>query len=711
MKRKYNYPLLDLELLKNSPIVAVIRLDNIGDHVLSSGFLKGLRLQLPCSHITMFVSECSKELYQHCNYIDRLIVWPLQATLGDEDLSTFDRFKKKNIFSYGQFDIVINPRFGEDFYQAYELAKELGAPMRIAFEQEKSDVNAFYTHLVTSPDNQHASEYANILLKALFGKQEHFVPEIWYGKNDEKQSHKKLLDAGWNGVDELLILSPSASAAHRVLPINTVTELIERLHDELHIRVVVVGGTEDLVKWDKLGELVSAKKYINAIGLFTLPEFAASCRWAKLFVGTDSGPKHIVAATGLPVVEIGYFPQTWPSLARGIWTSGKCWEACGVNSESILPAPVFSQSEVFNGQSISSISSSTILATVSKFWCAKKVSEDDLRLGNIDVNLKVFSNDELLPLNWRIESNQDVWCFNPSLIRIKQKWLFVYRVILTNGKRRLAVCYLDDKFNIIENSILGLSDFIQFAPGSFFSEHTRNWFADPRIFWLGDNLFLYFNSGWHEPFNHQFIVQLNPVTLRPISHARELRIIGDRQKIEKNWVLFGSDPYYVIYSANPHCILKANLNSLNEIWCERISSISLPITEYLLAGSMRGGAPPQYVNGQYYSFCHSLHHSPAGARYEACVYRFSSNPPFTPTHIPKHRLNLPNPQEKNRNLPQLNSAVGEVIYPCGAAFHEGIWFISYGINDESCAIASLTQKEVNNSMHRIIPDINSGFVY
>ena len=41
-------------------------------------------------------------------------------------------------------------------------------------------------------------------------------------------------------------------------------------------------------------------------------------------------------------------------------------------------------------------------------------------------------------------------------------------------------------------------------------------FADPRLYRLAGRLFVYWNSGWHEPQNHQFLQELDPVSLRPV---------------------------------------------------------------------------------------------------------------------------------------------------------------------------------------------------
>lgn len=297
--------------------------------------------------------------------------------------------------------------------------------------------------------------------------------------------------------------------------------------------------------------------------------------------------------------------------------------------------------------------------------------------------MKIFQNHELVP-----KTAGNVWCFNPGILRLNNQWVFVYRLILNDQIRRIALCRLDDGFNVVNDSIIDISAHIRFS--SHYSEHVHSWFADPRIFFLGNHLYLYFNSGWHDPFNHQFIVELDPRTLMPKEHARELQLHGERQKIEKNWMFFGNG--HAIYA--PHRVLKFQLESGSDVQCEEIASSPLSVP-------LRGGAPPQYLAGHYYSFCHAIQVEPEGARYEAFAYRFSSTFPFTHTHVPKRSLPLPNPLGRRRALPQLNPAVSEVIYPCGAAFHQGKWVISYGINDEACAIATLTQEAVDDTMSRV----------
>lgn len=318
---------------------------------------------------------------------------------------------------------------------------------------------------------------------------------------------------------------------------------------------------------------------------------------------------------------------------------------------------------------------------------------------SLAVKNKIFSNDELIPFNWRADSeNGHVWCFNPGLTRVNDQWLMVYRVVLSDQKRRLALCLLDNDLQVIRGSVIGISDHIEFGPKADYTEHVKNWFADPRIYWLAGKLFIYFNSGWHDPINHQFLCELDPKSLAPVTVARELILQGTRQKIEKNWMLFGTDPYFAVYSVSPHCVLQLDLKAEGDIRCERVSHIAWSGHEHPSVSNLRGGAPPQFLNGHFYSFCHFTQANSMGAEYHVAVYTFSAAFPFRPTRAPIHRLTLGGSAVGRKSRPRLNPAVSEVIYPCGAVLHEGLWVISYGINDESCAVSALSRETVDQTM-------------
>ena len=75
------------------------------------------------------------------------------------------------------------------------------------------------------------------------------------------------------------------------------------LRDEKGVTIVVVGGAEDV----PLADLIRARlgdRVVSFAGRASLRHTAAMCESAELYVGNDSGPLHVAASTGVPIVAI-----------------------------------------------------------------------------------------------------------------------------------------------------------------------------------------------------------------------------------------------------------------------------------------------------------------------------------------------------------------------------------------------------------------------
>lgn len=301
----------------------------------------------------------------------------------------------------------------------------------------------------------------------------------------------------------------------------------------------------------------------------------------------------------------------------------------------------------------------------------------------------VFEPAHLLPTAWQpFLAAGPVRLFNPGLLADGDGWLLAFRVVAADGLRRIGLCRLDRALRPIPGSALPLSDSLRIRPDRSYVDQVRAWFADPRLYRLGDRVFIYWNSGWHEPRNAQFLQELDPTTLRPIGVARELLLRGPRQPLEKNWTLFGTGPFFAVYSPAPHRVLSCSLDGGDDIEFAEVASTPWRHDQ------LRGGAPAQFCAGTYWSFCHTIENEPAGYRYAARVYRFAATAPFAPTHEPAGELDLGWREGNHRLHPSLNPAIDQVIYPCGAAHSGDRWLVSFGINDERCAVAVLRDDEV-----------------
>lgn len=95
------------------------------------------------------------------------------------------------------------------------------------------------------------------------------------------------------------VIHPGARWPHKRWPIERYKKLSSRLMAEMGYRIVWVGAQR--VVYD--GGL-ECERVINLTGRTTLPQLAALIRRAALLVTNDSGPMHLAAAVGTPVVAI-----------------------------------------------------------------------------------------------------------------------------------------------------------------------------------------------------------------------------------------------------------------------------------------------------------------------------------------------------------------------------------------------------------------------
>lgn len=322
-----------------------------------------------------------------------------------------------------------------------------------------------------------------------------------------------------------------------------------------------------------------------------------------------------------------------------------------------------------------------------------------------ETSCRVFDAGDLIPSEWQAAAATGlVRTFNPGLLSDGDGWILAYRVVFADGRRRLALARLDSDLRVRPGSAYALSDRVRFPSGATYPEVVFRWQADPRLYRFGGRVFVYWNSGWHEPQNHQFLQELDGTTLAPRGAPRELLLQGPRRPLEKNWTLFAgaAGGLFAVYSVQPHRVLRFSLEGDGAIVFHEHSCRDWNLTVYPdCHGGLRGGAPPVWHDGRYWSICHSVHDGAAGFCYAAGVYCFSGDPGFAPLAEPRAPLDLAPAERKSRLGPRLNPAVDEVIYPCGAAWDGTRWMISHGINDERCAISLLPPAAVEASLRQL----------
>jgi lipopolysaccharide heptosyltransferase II len=307
---------------EESANILVVRLDEIGDMVMCTPFLRALRRRLPSAHITLVVKPGIRPLFEDCPDVDEVLVFPfhyrepslLRAwTLPPRTL----RFAVRYLW-HRQYDLAFLPRWDTDYYFATFLAYWSGARRRLGFSEKvtakKRWANCGFDRLLTDAllDDplRHETDRPLLLLGAWKPLPLDALPEaadrqeIWIREEDRAFAEALLLAEGIGPEEMLVGIGPSGG--HSILkqwPLENFTRLGKRLREKYHARLVLFGGPDETALGAELADQIGLGT-INLAGRTSLKQSAALMARCRVYVGNDSGPTHVAAAMGTPVVAI-----------------------------------------------------------------------------------------------------------------------------------------------------------------------------------------------------------------------------------------------------------------------------------------------------------------------------------------------------------------------------------------------------------------------
>ncbi|GAA5231190.1 hypothetical protein GCM10025794_29500 [Massilia kyonggiensis] len=100
-----------------------------------------------------------------------------------------------------------------------------------------------------------------------------------------------------------VLLHPGASAASRRYPAGHWAHVLRLLAQELQLPLVLTGSAEESELVDGI-QFASAVPAVSLAGRLTLGELGAALRLAAVAVTNNTGPAHMAAAVGTPVVDL-----------------------------------------------------------------------------------------------------------------------------------------------------------------------------------------------------------------------------------------------------------------------------------------------------------------------------------------------------------------------------------------------------------------------
>ncbi|HEY6011877.1 MAG TPA: glycosyltransferase family 9 protein, partial [Nitrospirota bacterium] len=127
--------------------------------------------------------------------------------------------------------------------------------------------------------------------------------ELWPAPEYDEKVRKIFSDAGWKDGDLKIIIHAAASLPAKQWPLDRFAAVMKVLKSRYNARFIYTGASADSELYREI-ERHGPFNGLNLCGATGLRENLSFYRASHLFFGVDSGPMHMAAAVGVPVVAL-----------------------------------------------------------------------------------------------------------------------------------------------------------------------------------------------------------------------------------------------------------------------------------------------------------------------------------------------------------------------------------------------------------------------
>jgi lipopolysaccharide heptosyltransferase II len=283
---------------KSARNVLCVRLDSLGDVLMSTPAVRAFRESLPGCRITLLTSPAGAAAARLVPEIDEVLEyaapWMKAAAVPDADRAMIERlagFDAAAIFTV----------YSQSPLPAAYLCYLAGIPLRLAHCRENP--YRLLTDWVPEPE-------PGSMIRHEVRRQLDLAAAVGCRTGDERLSLRIPADARQKarrlvgGLGRpLVVVHPGASAASRRYPAASYARAVDLLVEQSGCEALFTGDAAeaDLVSTVR-GAMAQPSREL--VGELDLAELAALIAGADLLVTNNTGPAHVAAAVGTPVVDL-----------------------------------------------------------------------------------------------------------------------------------------------------------------------------------------------------------------------------------------------------------------------------------------------------------------------------------------------------------------------------------------------------------------------
>ncbi len=284
--------------MKEIKKILIIRFSSLGDIVLTTPVIKAAKLKFPQAEVFFLTKSKFVALLENNPYLSGIIELEDGSLAGF--LSTLRQIRKSN------FDVVIDLHSN---LRSICLRNLSGSRRWIRYNKRwwARFLLVYFKKVEVSPLHT-VESYLNCLKKLGIPTAEK-MPQLYLdveGREFSDHFLKEVLP------EEILVgVVPGARWESKRWGEENFAGTIRIINGRIKVRFLLIGGKEDEELIGRLKCLIGHVSIVEAVGL-SLPEISALISKCRIVLTNDSGPMHMAAALGVPVVAI--FGPTHPKL-------------------------------------------------------------------------------------------------------------------------------------------------------------------------------------------------------------------------------------------------------------------------------------------------------------------------------------------------------------------------------------------------------------
>ncbi|OGU61224.1 MAG: hypothetical protein A2X64_06590 [Ignavibacteria bacterium GWF2_33_9] len=297
MKNKTNF------VLENTKInsILIIRLSSIGDIVLTTHFIRNLRIKYPDANIDFITFENFNEILKFNPRLNRLF------SVNKSELKSNKLNVKSSdsiVFDPNSYDLIVDLQknkyskniIGKSSAKIFRINKHRLHKLSLVY-LKKSLINNYSIPL-------------NYSIPELKIGDDGLGLEFWLEKDElnilsKIEKHDKLN----------ISFAPGAAHKTKQLPVSTIIEVMMKVKEKYNCTISLLGGKSEI----ELGKQIENQLNFNIqnfCGNLTLQETASKINTSDLLITNDTGLMHIAAARQVPIItffgssvrELGFEP-------------------------------------------------------------------------------------------------------------------------------------------------------------------------------------------------------------------------------------------------------------------------------------------------------------------------------------------------------------------------------------------------------------------